>query len=105
MNNGREIPEGLDQTRLFVGIDNEGTSPLNAASVPHLTLSPSDLAGILDLLNILIGIQILEEGNSLLGLGNIGHGLFGNDEGDLRHLLYSVSSGHHQSREGRSGQS
>jgi hypothetical protein len=98
---GRDkVPEGEDEGALLV-VDNEGTTPLHAAPVPHLTLTATDLAGILDLFDIVESVELLEEGDGVLGLGDVLEGLGGDDEGDLGDLGDLVTAGHDEGGHGR----
>jgi len=66
--NTRKVAESLDDTIVFI-INNERTTALAVPAVPELALSGTELAGVGNLDDISVGVQRLEEGHGLLGLG------------------------------------
>jgi len=62
--NSGKIPEGSSQWRFLI-VDDKWATSLCVTSIPHLTLSPSKLGGILRLLNVGECIEGLEEGDCL----------------------------------------
>jgi len=96
--NTGQVAEGLDDAVVLV-VNNKGATALTMPAVPELSLSGTELAGVGDLDNIGIGIEGLEEGNSLLGLGE-GLGSSVDDEGNLLDLLDAVTAGENKGREG-----
>jgi hypothetical protein len=107
--NTGDVAEGLDEF-LAVGlgvVDNEGTAALAEAAVTELTLTSTELAGLLDLDELGTGTNSLEEGNGGLGLGQgsvlKGLGLY--DEGNLGDVGDTVTAGEEKSGGGRSSQS
>lgn len=102
LNTGK-VAEGLDDTVVLV-VDNEGATALAVATVPELALSSTDLAGVGDLDNIGVGLQGLEEGDSLLGLGE-SLDLGSDNEGNLLDLLDAVATSENEGRQSRSSES
>lgn len=101
--NTGDVSESLHQTGVLV-VDNEGTSSLSVSPVPHLTLTGSDLSGVGDLDDVRVGLDGLEKVDGGLGL-LVSLDVGADDEGDLRELLDSVTSGEDERREGRGSQS
>lgn len=96
--NTGDVPEGLGDTLVLL-VNEEGTTPLGEATVPELSLSSPQLLGPLNLLDIAKSVDALEDGNSLLGLGDALNGVV-DDEGDLSNPLDAVSAGHDEGGEG-----
>ena len=107
--NTGNVAEGTDELlAIDLGVvDNQRTAALAEAAVTQLTLTSTELAGLLDLDEVLTGTDSLEEGNGGLGLGESGtlEGLGLNDEGDLGDLGDTVTAGEEQSGDGGSSQS
>lgn len=101
--NTRDVAEGLLDA-VVVAVDNEGPLALDVAPVPHLTLALANLLGLLDVLNILDSLVRLEEGKSLLGLGD-GLDLVADNKGDLHDLADLVAASHEKSRHSRGSES
>jgi len=100
----RNVSEGSSHgSRL--GVDNEGTSSSSPSAISGLSLSLSLNSVISDLLAVLVGLQVLEDGNGSLGLGDGVNNRVVNDEGNLGNLRDSVSSSHDKSGDGRSSDS
>lgn len=99
--NSGDVSERLNHWGLLV-VDDQGASSLDVSSVSELTLSASDLAGILGLFNIGVGGESLEDLDGLRGLLNVEDAFVAEDEWDLRDLFDSVSSGQDQ-RSGSAG--
>ncbi|KAH3668253.1 hypothetical protein OGAPHI_002007 [Ogataea philodendri] len=85
------VSESLDKT-LVLSVDDQWTSSLDKSSVSQLTLTGSDLLGLDDLDNVLVGTNGLQDSNSFLGLGN-GLKVGRDNQWDLRNGLDSVTSG------------
>jgi len=66
--NSRNVSEGLLHGS-SLGVDNQGSNSSSPSSVSGLTLSLSLASVFLDLLAIFVSSQILEDGDSSLGLG------------------------------------
>lgn len=88
----RDIAEGTSEVSLL-SVDDKGTASLYIASVSQLSLSGTDLLGILDVLDVLVGSELLEEGDGVLGLLESLEASIGDDEGDFGDGLDSVSTG------------
>lgn len=102
--NTRKVAESTSKrTRLVV--DNKRTDTGGEASVAALSLTSTDVLGLLGALNIIVGVDSLQESNSSLGLLHSGESIVGNDEGNLRDVVDVVTTGHNQRRKGRSGKS
>lgn len=101
--NTGQVAESLDNSVVLV-VDNERTTSLNVAAVAELALTSSDLARVGDLDNVVVSLDGLEEGNSLLGLGQVLDRVL-NDERNLLNLLDAVTSGKQERRDGSGGQS
>lgn len=63
----RQVAKGLDDT-VVVGVDNERTTALDMASVSGFTRTGADGPRLLGLLDIIVGTELLENGDSFLGL-------------------------------------
>ena len=100
--NTGDVPEGPGDTLVLL-VNNQGTTPLGEATVPELALTGPQLLGPLDLLDVTEGVDALEDGNSLLGLGNALSSIV-DDQGDLSNLLDAVSAGHNEGGEGGGSQ-
>jgi hypothetical protein len=101
--NTRDVAEGLGDGRLVVK-NNQGTTTLDITSVAHLTLTSADVAGSSDALDIIEGMELLEESNSLLGLGDGGEVLRTDDQRDLGNVLNLVTTSHHEGSDGGGSQ-
>jgi hypothetical protein len=107
--NTGDVAEGLDEV-LAVGlgvVDNERTAALAEAAATELTLTGTELAGLLDLDELGTGTNSLEEGNGGLGLGqgSVLEGLGLDNEGNLGDVGDTVTAGEEESGGGRSSQS
>lgn len=98
-----DVSESLGQGRLSV-VDDQRTASLNVSAVSELTLTGSDLAGVDSSFDIAVSVEGLKDLNGLLGLLNINN-IVSENERNLRDLLNSVSSGHHEGNRSRGGQS
>ena len=103
-----DVAEGLDK-RLAVGlrvVDDERAAALAEAAVTELTLTGTDLAGLLDLGEVGTGAEGLEEGDGSLGLGDgvVLEGFGVDDERDLGDLSDAVAAGEEEGGDGRSSQ-
>jgi hypothetical protein len=106
--NTRDVAESLDEllaVRLRV-VDDQRTAALAVAAATHLTLTSTDLAGLLDLDQVRTSTNTLQQSNSGLGLGNGGtlEGLGFNDERNFGHVGDAVATGEKKSRNGGSSQ-
>lgn len=99
------VAESLEELLTVLGgvVDDEGTTALDVAAVPQLTLTGAELAGVLDLLNIGGGTDGLEKVDGLGGLlqGTVGEGGAGDDEGNLRDGADAVAAGEEKGSAGR----
>lgn len=94
-----EVAEGLYDAIVFV-VDDEGAAALAVATVAHLTLSGAKFARVGDLDDVGVGVDALQEGDSLLGLLQ-GFDVGRDDERDLGDLFDAVTTGKNEGREGR----
>jgi hypothetical protein len=101
--NTGEVAESLYDAAIFT-VDDERPTTLPVATITHLTLTSTKLAGIGDLLDISVRIDGLEEGNGLLGLLEC-LCLGCNDERNLLNLLDAMTTSENEGREGRSSES
>lgn len=101
-----KVAESGDEVLAVLGgvVDDQGAATLDVATVPQLTLTGAELAGVLDLLDIGGGTDSLEEVDSLGGLlqGTVGEGGAGDDEGNLRDGTNAVATGEDKGSAGRS---
>jgi hypothetical protein len=101
-----DVAEGLEELLAVLGrvVDDQGAATLDVATVPQLTLTGAELAGVLDLLDIGGGTDGGEEVDGLGGLlhGTIGEGGAGDDERDLRDGTDAVATGEEKGSAGRS---
>ena len=100
-----DVAEGLDEVFAVLGrVDNEErTATLGVAAVPELALSGAELAGTLDLLDILASTDSLEEGDGLRGLldGTVGESGAVDDKRDLWNGRDAVATGEEEGGAGR----
>eukprot|EP00960_Hanusia_phi_P055351 762947-Hanusia_phi.AAC.12 len=96
------VPESLLDA-VVVGVDKEGTLPLNVSPVPHLTLTTANLPGLLDVVDVIHSLDELEEVESVLGLG-VRLDLVGDNKGHLRHIVHAVTTSHEESWHGGSSE-
>ena len=68
----RQVTEGLDDLGSLGAIDDEGALAVDVATVAHLTLAWADANGVLGLLSISVGTDLLKD---LDGLGGLLDGL------------------------------
>jgi len=99
----RKVAEGTDKGSLLI-IDDQRSTALGVASISRFAHSTSQFARVLDLLNIGKSVDGLEDLDGSRGFGDLQNTIVGDNERNLRNLLDSVSSGHHQSGRRRSGQ-
>ena len=101
-----KVAESGDEVLAVLGgvVDDEGAATLDVATVPQLTLTGAELAGVLDLLDIGGGTDGGEEVDGLGGLlhGTVGEGGAGDDEGNLRDGTDAVATGEDKGSAGRS---
>lgn len=97
------VSQGLGNT-VVVSVDNQWTLLLDESSASQLTLTSSQLLGLDDSDDVLVGTNSLQSGNSLLGLGD-GLELVSENQWQLLDLLDSVASGQNQRGDSRSGNS
>lgn len=107
-----DVAESLDELpaiRLGV-VDNERATALAVTTVTQLTLTGTDLAGLLDLDEVGTGTDGLQQSDGSLGLGDGGtlEGLGLDNQGDFRNTGDAVTAGEQERRnrgssQGRSG--
>jgi hypothetical protein len=97
-----DVAEGLDETLVLV-VDDQGSSSLTVATVTQLALSGTELAGVGDLLDVVVGVESLEGSDGGLGPRDTLDGV-SDDEGNLLDLLDTVTAGEDEGGEGRGGQ-
>lgn len=107
--NTGDVAESLDELlAVDLGVvDNQRTAALAEAAVTQLTLTSTELAGLLDLDEVITSTKGLEEGNGGLGLGQGStlEGLGLNNEGNLGDLGDTVATGEEEGGDGGSSQS
>lgn len=107
--NAGDVAESKDKIlAILLGVVNDQrTAALGVAATPHLTLTSTDLAGLLDALDVSTGTDGLEQGNGLGGLGDgrVGESGRGDDERDLGDGRDVVAAGHQEGSGRRSSQS
>ncbi len=98
-----EVAEGLDDLGSLGAVDDEGALAVDVAAVAHLTLAGADADGVLGLLGVGVGADLLQD---LDGLGGLLDGLggVGNDEGELGDGLDAVAAGEDEGRDGGGGE-
>jgi len=92
----RDVTKGLYERSIFFK-DDQWSSPFDIASVPHFTPTSTDLLRVNDLLNVGVGLQSLQDGDSLFGLLDIDDGVVGDDERDFGDPVDSVSASENKS--------
>ena len=100
--NTGEVAERFDDTVVLV-VDNKRTTALTVATVPELAVASTELAGVGDLDDIGVGLQGLEESDSLLGLLER-LDIRRDDERNLLDLLDAVATSEDKGRESRSSE-
>ncbi len=106
--NTGDVAESLDELlAVDLGVvDNQRTAALAEAAVTQLTLTSTELAGLLDLDEVITSTKGLEEGNGGLGLGESrAEGLGLDNEGNLGDLGDAVATGEQEGGDGRGSQS
>jgi hypothetical protein len=88
-----EVAEALRDLVLGGIVDNEGTTALNVATVAHLANTTTELLGGLRLFNVLISVELLEEGSGSSSLGDALDLIRGNNEGNLSDGTNAVTTG------------
>jgi len=95
------VSEGSPQSdTLGGGVDQQGSSSLCVTSVSGLSVSGADVARLGSLVDVIVGVDGLEEGSGVLCLGDVVEGLAVNDEGDLSNAGDAVTSGKDESWDG-----
>jgi hypothetical protein len=90
----RDIPETPDDVGVGGIMDDEGTEPLAVSSIAHFTSTGPKFLGGTDLVDVRVGIDASEEGDSIFCLDKGSEvGIF-NDEGDFEDRLDPVTTGH-----------
>lgn len=80
----RKIPKRLGNA-VVIAVDDQRPLAVHIAPVPHLSLAPSDILAVLGLGSILVSAQLLEDLDSLAGLGDALRTVI-NNQRDLRDL-------------------
>jgi len=106
--NTGDVAEGPDEL-LAVDlrvVDDQRTAALAVSAVTHLTLTSTELPGLLDLDKVGTSAQILQKGNGGLGLGQgtALEGLGVDDKRNLRNRGDAVATSEQERRNGRSSQ-
>jgi len=89
--NTGQVPESFDDAEVFA-VDDQGTAALTVPSVPELSLTGAELAGVGDLDDIGVSVDSLQEGDSLFGL-LVGLDAGRDDKRNLGDLLDAVTAG------------
>lgn len=102
--NTGDVAEGTDEL-LAIGlwvVDNQWAAALSVSSVPQFTLTGTNLAGLLDLDEILAGAKGLEERNGSLGLDDsiVLEGLGVDDQWDFWDVGNAVTTGEKKGGDG-----
>lgn len=97
-----QVAERLDDTEVLI-VHDQGSTTLPVTAVTQFTLTGTQFPRVGDLSDVSVGLESLEESDSLLGLAELLDG-GGDDEGDLFDLLDTVSTSEDESGEGRCGQ-
>ena len=100
--NTGKIAESLHDA-LILAINNERAASLTVAAVAELSLSSTELARVGDLDDIRVSLEGLEEGDSLLCLGEGFNGRLDNKR-NLLNLLDAVAAGENKGGKGRSSE-
>lgn len=106
--NTGDVAESLDELlAIDLGVvDNQRTTALAVTTATELTLTGTDLLGLLDLDKVRTSTNSLQERDSGLGLGQGStlEGLGVDNQGDLRNASDAVTTGEQEGRNGRSSQ-
>lgn len=94
-----QVAERLDDAVVLV-VDDEGATALTMSAVTHLSFAGTQLAGVGDLDDVGVGVQRLEESDSLLRFGERLGGV-SDDKGNLLDLLDAMATGKDQRRQRR----
>lgn len=97
--NTGQVAECLDDTVVLV-VDNERTTALAVSAVPEFSFTSTELAGVGDLDDISVGVEVLEESDGLLCLG-VRLGGVVDDERNFLDLLDAVTTSKDEGRKGR----
>jgi hypothetical protein len=102
--NTGHVAEGLDQTDVFVGVDDQRSLLLLVTLVSELAFASTDGLGVNDLLDVFISSELLEEGNGLRSLLDGFKTVFDN-QGEFGHVADAVTAGLDEGSQGGGGQS
>ena len=86
-------------------VDDQRAELAAVTSVPGLALAGAQLLGVVSLLDISVGTELLEGLDGQLGLVDVGERSLGDDQRDLLQGLDAVSAGLNEGRDGRSSES
>lgn len=100
----RDVSEGANEVSRFVIDDNKRTSSELVSSVSLFAITSSESSGLNASFDIFVGTESLENGNSVLGLGDLSSKII-EDKRELRNLQNAVSAGQNQRRNGSGGDS
>jgi len=105
--NTGDVAEALDEVLAvgLGGVDDERTTALAVATAPHLTLTSTELLGLLNLLDVGASANSLEEGNGSSGLSSAGESGGVDNEGNLGDGSDLVAAGHQEGSDGGGSQS
>jgi len=101
--NTGNVSESTNES-VFLVVNDQRSPPLDVTSVPHFTLSGTNMLRVDDFLDVGVGVEGLEDGDGDPGLLDVDEGAIFHDEGDLGDLIDSVSSSHDQRGGGRGGE-
>jgi len=99
------VTERFDKRSRFVGVHDKRTTAVAVATVTHFTSTCTQLLAVNSPLNVVIGIDLLQEVNSLASLLYVLEGLVSNNKGNFLELGNAVATSHDQSGNGRGSQS
>ena len=80
---------------LILIVDNKRTTFLDTSTVPHLALASPEALGLVYLLNVSPGLDLLQKDVGFLGLV-VGLNLVRHNQGHFRNLFNTVSLGHYE---------
>jgi len=98
-----QVAEGLNDA-VVLSVDDEGSTTLTVATVPHLSFTGTKFAGVGNFGDIGVSVDTPEESNCFLGLLERLSSV-ANDERDFLNFFDAVTTGENERRESRSSES
>jgi len=102
--NTRDVSDSSEEVDVFIVVDEQGTSTEPISSVSELAFTSSDGLSVGNSFNIVVGTELLQEGNDVLGLFNT-FDLVIDNQRKVRDILDSVASSKDERNQSRSSQS